>query len=138
MSKRCRYTAEEKYQIFKAYEDGVGSLAEIASMYQIGKQTIYDWRYLYNKYGMEGLNESKVYKHYSKELKELAVRDFLSGNHSLKQLVQKYEISSISVLNKWINRHTGHRGIDATEKGMNPSMAKGRPTSLKERIEIAN
>jgi hypothetical protein len=32
MSKRCRYTAEEKYQILKAYEDAVEPSAEIASI----------------------------------------------------------------------------------------------------------
>jgi len=29
MSKRRKYTAEEKYQIIKAYEDGLGSTREI-------------------------------------------------------------------------------------------------------------
>ena len=29
MSKRSKYTAEEKYQIIKAYEDGAGSVREI-------------------------------------------------------------------------------------------------------------
>ena len=28
MSKRRKYTAEEKYQIIKAYEDGLGSICE--------------------------------------------------------------------------------------------------------------
>ena len=136
MSKRIKYSAEEKYQIIKAYEDGLGSLAEIASLYQIGNQTIVDWRYLYEKYGIEGLRESKVFKHYSKELKEKAVGDLLSGGYSKRQIIHKYEISSISVLNKWINRHNGHRELMATGKGMSRSMTEGRSTSWKERIEI--
>ena len=32
MSKRRKYTAEEKYQIIKAYDDGVGSTREIMSL----------------------------------------------------------------------------------------------------------
>jgi transposase-like protein len=136
MPLRIRYSAEEKYEILRAYDDGLESLAEIASRYRIGIQTIYDWRYLLEKYGIEGLNESKVFKHYSGELKEQAVNDFLSGTYSKRQIIHKYEISSISVLNKWINRHNGHRGLIVNEEGMGQSMTYGRPTSWKERIEI--
>ncbi|WP_139024117.1 transposase, partial [Desulfosporosinus sp. OT] len=45
MSKRSKYTAEEKYQIIKAYEDGVGSVKEITSQYVISVTTFYNWRY---------------------------------------------------------------------------------------------
>lgn len=138
MSKRCKYTAEEKYQILLAYEDGKGSMAEIASMYKIARGTIKDWIYLYRKYGIDGLRESKTWKNYSKELKERAVSDFLSGKYSMKELVRKYEISNKEVLRDWINRHNGHREQKATTKGTGQSMTKGRSTSWKERIEIVH
>ncbi|HEY8909460.1 MAG TPA: helix-turn-helix domain-containing protein [Desulfosporosinus sp.] len=136
MSKRCKYTAEEKYEILKAYEDGIGSMSKISSMYKIDRRTFKDWRYLYGKYGIDGLRESKTCKKYSKELKEQAVSDFLSGRYSFRELVRKYEISNTEVLRGWINRHNGHREQTATTKGMSRSMTKGRSTSWKERIEI--
>lgn len=138
MSKRCKYTAEEKYEFLSAYEDGFGSISEISTMYNISQKTFQRWRYRYHKYGIDGLKEAKSWKGYSKELKEQAVSDFLSGKYSCRELVRKYEISSSSVLRKWIKRHTGHRELKASGKGMSQSMTEGRSTSLKERIEIVN
>ena len=65
MSKLRKYTAEEKYQIIKAYEDGVGSTREIMALYKISRFSFYDWKYNYNKYGIDGLKGSKRWKKYS-------------------------------------------------------------------------
>ena len=94
MSKRSKHSAEEKYQIIKAYEEGVGSVKEITSLNIISIATFYNWRYNYNKYGIEGLKESKRWKKYSQELKENAIKDYLSGKFSQIEVTQKYEISS--------------------------------------------
>lgn len=137
MSKRSKYTAEEKYQILKAYEDGFGSISEITSLYRISLATYYNWKYNYTKYGIDGLQESKKWKSYSKELKEHAVNDYLSGKYSQDQVVRKYEISDRKVLLDWVNKYNCHREIKAKPKGLGHSMTKGRSTSWKERIEIA-
>lgn len=137
MSKRSRYTAEEKYEIIKSYEDGLGSIKEITSLYKISSYTFYDWKYNFEKYGIDGLKESKKCKSYSKELKEQAVKDYLSGEYSQDTVVRKYEISSTSVLKSWVNKYKNcHREIKATAKGLSHSMTKGRATSWKERIAI--
>jgi len=136
MAKRSKYTAEEKYQIIKAYEDGVGSTREIMSRYRISNFAFYDWRYRYSKYGIDGLKESKGWKEYSQELKENAIQDYLSGKFSPIEIAQKYEISSKSTLLNWVNKYNCHREIKATAKGLGHSMTKGRSTSWKERIEI--
>lgn len=136
MSKRCKYTAEEKYKILKTYEDGIGSMREIVSMYQTDRRTFKEWQFLYEKYGINGLRESTTWKKYSEELKKQAVNDFLSGKNSMTEIIHKYEISSRAVLRRWINRHNGHRELTASGKGMSRSMTKGRSTSWKERIEI--
>ena len=136
VSARIKYTEEEKYEILKTYENGVGSMQAVALKYKISKKTLLDWRYAYRKYGINGLKDSHTWKSYSKELKEQAVMDYLSGQYSLGEIVRKYEISGKSVLVKWINKYNSHREINATAKGMNQSMIKGRLTSWKERIEI--
>ena len=136
MSKRTKYTAEEKYEILEAYENGIGTIQEIITKYKISAYAFYDWRYNYNKYGIDGLKESKTWKRYSKELKELAVKDYISGEFSQREVVKKYELTNKSVLQRWINKYNGHREIKATTKGMSQSMTKGRVTSWKERIEI--
>lgn len=136
MSKRSKYTAEQKYQILKAYEDGVGSISEITSLYRISPTTFYNWRYNYDEYGIDGLKESKTWKSYLKELKEHAVNDYLSGKYSQDQVVRKYEISDRKVLLDWVNKYNCHREIKVTAKGLSHSMTIGRATSWKERIEI--
>ena len=101
MSKRSKHSAEEKYQIIKAYEDGVGSTREIISLYKISNFAFYDWRYNYNKYGMDGLKQSKRWKKYPQSLKENAIKDYLSGEFSQIEVTQKYEISSKTLLLNW-------------------------------------
>jgi transposase len=137
VSRRTRYTAEEKYEIIKAYEGGMWSIFEITSMYKISQYALNQWRYNFEKYGLEGLRESKTWKKYSKELKEAALRDYLSGKLLPLEVVRKYEISDKSVFLKWVRKYNDHREIKATAKGMSHSMTKGRSTSWKERIEIA-
>ena len=136
MSRRTKYTTEEKYAILNEYDNGIGTMKEIARKYKINRVTLYNWRYNYSKYGIDRLKDSESFKGYSKELKELAIKDYLSGEFSQRELVNKYKISNISVLQRWTKKYNSHREIKATPKGMSQSMTNGRVTSLKERIEI--
>ena len=58
--------------------------------------------YIYDKYGVDGLKESSTWNKYSKELKLQAVKDYLSGEFSLRDVTRKYEISSDSVLRQYL------------------------------------
>jgi transposase len=84
---------------------------------------------------MDGLQDSTGWKRYSKEVKIAAVFDYLSGSYSLTDVLRKYEISSHSVLDKWIKNYNGHRELKDTQR-MSSSMIKGRSTTLEERLEI--
>ncbi len=137
MSKRTKHTTEEKYEILNEYYSGTRSIQEIATKHNISIYTLYKWRYNYDKYGVDGLRESKTWKKYSKELKEQVVLEYLSGKYSQGELVKRYEITDKTVLKRWINNYNSHREVTAKPKGMRKSMAKGRSTSLEERIEIA-
>lgn len=136
MSKRSKYTAKEKYGILKEYEDGTRTIQEIINKYRISEFSFYAWRYNYEKYGLEGLIESKTWKKYSKHLKENAVQDYLTGMYSTYEIISKYEISSTSVLRNWIKKYNSHMELKNTGKGMSTNMTNGRNTTWKERIEI--
>nr|WP_319001948.1 transposase [Clostridium algoriphilum] len=136
MSRGTKYTAEEKHKILTAYENGIGSMKEIATKYEISVDTFCKWRYNNSKYGIAGLKESKTWKRYSKELKEAAVKDYTSGRFSQNEVAKKYEISNKSLLQNWLKKYNDHRELKAMTKGMSQSMIKGRVTSWKERIEI--
>ena len=136
MSRRTNYSTEEKYEILEDYENGTGKLHEIVTKYKITVNTLKKWKYNFSKYGIDGLRDSKTWKIYPKELKELAVKDYISGQFSQSEVAKKYEISNMSVLQQWINKYNDHRELKATMKGRSQSMIKGRVTSWKERIEI--
>ena len=80
----------------------------------------------------------KYGKVYSKELKESAVRDYLSGEYSQNEIIRKYEISSRSVLQKWIKKYNSHRELKDTGIRRTNSMTKGRKTTFEERIQIVH
>ena len=129
------YTAQEKYELIMAYEDRQTSVRDFCHQHNISKKTIKRWIYLYQSYGMNGLQDSTGWKRYSKEMKTAAVLDYLSGSHSLTDVVRKYGISSDSVLEKWIKHYNDHRELKDTQR-MSNSMIKGRSTTLEERLEI--
>ncbi len=84
-----------------------GSLKEMYSKYRIPSVTLYRWVEKFEREGLEGLKDSKTWKRYSKELKESAVRDYLSGEYSLYELVRKYRISSKAYLSAILDLYDG-------------------------------
>jgi transposase len=134
MSKSA-YSAQEKYELIVAFTDRQTSAQDFCHEHNLSDETMKEWIYLYRTYGIEGLHISGGWKRYSKEVKTSAVLDYLSGNDSLIGIVHKYEISSTSVLRKWINNYNNHRELKETQR-MSNSMIKGRSTTLEERLEI--
>jgi transposase len=132
---KSAYSAQEKYELIVAFNDRHTSIQDFCSQYNISDETMKEWIYLYETYGIEGLHKTGGWNRYSKEVKTAAVLDYLSGNDSLIGIVHKYEISSTSVLRKWINNYNDHRELKETQR-MNNSMIKGRSTTLEERLEI--
>lgn len=99
MSKRA-HSLQDKIKIIEALNNRSHTLSELAFIYQVCRDTIYNWVYRYEKYGVEGLNETSTWKKYSKELKLAAVQDYLSSDYSYNEVSRKYEISSTSLLRK--------------------------------------
>ena len=137
MSKRTKYTKEQKYAILKEIELGQMSVEEHCKKFNIANSTYLNWMFLYETYGIESLEESKTWRRYSKELKEKAVLEYLNGEDSLVNICRKYAISSHSTLQIWIKRYNSHNELNTTKGRVDAVMTKGRKTSLEERIEIA-
>lgn len=136
MSNKNNYTAELKYHIVMEYIRGYVSVTDLCKAYEIAVSTFHDWKRRYEKYGLQGLEESKTFKEYSKELKESAVLDYLSGDYSLANVADKYELSGKTVLRNWIKRYNSHKELNTTGAKGDEVMTKRKNTSLKERIEI--
>lgn len=135
MSKRSPKSVSEKQEIVQLYQNHEKSLGQLRSEYGVSDSTLRRWVYQYKIYGLEGLQESHTWTRYTKELKEQAVQDYLDGRGSQLAICQRYGISSVSVLIKWIKRYTSGREIKATSKGFS-RMKQGRQTTFEERIEI--
>lgn len=131
MSRRAR-SLKEKIKIINDFKNETYSISELESIYNTDNVTIYDWVYKFERYGVEGLKESSSWRKYSKELKIQAVKDYLSGDFSLREVTRKYEIPSTSTLPQWIKKYNGHRELKDTGKGRSNSMTKGRKTTWKE------
>ena len=135
MSKRA-HSLEDKLKIIKALEDGNYSIYELESIFNVNNLSIYDWVYKYEKYGVNGLKEASTWRRYSKDLKLKAVKDYLSGEFSIREVTRKFEIPSTSTLRGWIKKYNSHRELKDTSKGRKNSMTKGRKTTWNERVQI--
>lgn len=136
MSKRSKHSEYIKLKILMEYENGYSSINDLCKVYEFSRSTFYEWKKRYAKYGFEGLKESRTWKHYPKELKKSAVLDYLSGNYSQNDVVDKYDLTDHSILRKWIKRYNSHKELNTTGGRKGEIMTKGRKTNLTERIEI--
>jgi len=130
------YSVHFKLDVLSELENWKGTIREFCSKYQITKTTLMRWKKQFKKYGVQRLKTSTSNKSYSKELKEAAVLDYISGKFSLNEIIDKYNISSMSVLQRWINKYNSHRELKGTPKRRTNSMTKGRKTTWDERIQI--
>ncbi|WP_353892236.1 helix-turn-helix domain-containing protein [Proteinivorax hydrogeniformans] len=135
MSSKTKYNAEEKYLIIEEYLSGSSNKSMVAYKYGLNRGTIFDWLDKFEKHGLDGLVDCKTRASYSKNLKENAIKDYLTGQYTLRHVTEKYGISDHSVLRKWIKKYNGHRKSDA-KKGMSYSMTKRKTFNLEDKIEI--
>jgi transposase len=125
----------EKLAVIKEWGQGLGTRAEAAQKYNISVQTLVKWRHRYELYGMEGL-EVRIHKtSYPVELKLRAVQDYLSGQYSQYEIIDKYKIASRTQLKSWIDKYNSHSSLKPVNEGAK-AMTKSRSTTWQERIDI--
>ena len=137
MSRKMKYSAEEKVSAVQKYLDGKESMRSIARELNIDFQTFKLWVKNYEAMGIDAFITHQN-KHYSKLEKELAVTAYLAGEGSLMDICKKFKIHSTSILRKWIKKYNGHEELKASGTGGTAIMTKGRTTTFDERVEIAS
>lgn len=137
MSKRSPKSVEEKLEVVRLLLNQEQSLTQLSKQYEVNVRTIQSWKMNYEKFGIDGLKESRTWKHYSSELKEQAVQDYLAGKGSLRDICSNHHISDTYVLRSWIKRYTSGKDLNSTSKG-HSRMKQGRKTTFEERLEIVN
>ena len=136
MSFKHKFSYEEKVKILSEYLDGTYGFREVCRRYNINQGSLKDWKRLYETFGLSGLKTESKTSHYSKEVKESAVRDYLSHALTVPEILKKYQIRSGTQLRKWIMKYNGHEELKSSGTGGNSIMTKGRKTTFEERVEI--
>lgn len=136
MGKKDRLPAENKCKIVEAYLSGKEGKASIRVKYGVAYSTLRDWIRLYETRGITGLISYGKSKRYTPEAKIKAVQEYLSGKGSQSDICKKYDISSSSVLRKWIEWYNNHGDFKQTSNWSEFHMVKGRKTTIDERRKI--
>ena len=137
MGRKSKTPYEVKIAAVEAYEHNEGSLKTISERFGINRKNFERWVQIYRSQGEEGLLPSNTNKHWSKNIKMLAVREYLSNEFSLRDICKKYKISSNSILRNWIKVYNdSHKELKTTGLGGRKPMTKARKTTFEERVEI--
>ena len=94
--------------IIKMCEGRTDSIKSTASLFELSVTTLNSWRTKYRKGGFSALDNRTRCTGYSEELKMKAVRAVLTQEESLASATVRFNISSTSVLAKWIGKYTSH------------------------------
>lgn len=130
------YSFEEKIEVIRAYESGI-TKARLCRQFSLSESTLKQWIIQYEAFGEAGLKPRARWSSYSTELKQSAIKDYLSGQLTPSEIVLKYSISDRSVLRDWLKKYYDHGEVPKGHKERRDPMTKGRKTTWEERIEIA-
>ena len=136
MAPKSKLPTEEKVRLVEAYLAGQINVAALYKIHGIYYKTLSRWVRRYQERGMRGLSPSSSNRKYSYEIKRRAIADYLSGSGSQRDICTRYDISSERMLYQWIKRYNEHGDFVRPNSGGAIYMAKGRKTTLDERIEI--
>lgn len=117
-----------------------GQISTNAAAKELGvdRDTVNDWVRLYKTDGAARLFPTRQNQKYPPEVKLQAVKEYLDGVGSLRDISGKYGISSKSILQDWIKLYHSHGEFNQPNSGGQTYMAKGRKTTREERVEIVS
>jgi len=136
MGRKSKVPYEHKIEAVEDYLSGKKGTANICFEMNITKKSFQQWVRKFNLHVVEGLQEIHKNTCYSSELKQQAVTDYLSGEGSLFDICNKYDISSHSVLQKWIKKYNSHEQFKSQNAQGEKIMTKGRNTTFEEKTTI--
>ena len=132
---REKITAEERIEAAKACAEERMSRAEAARRLGVSESSVKDWVARYKAHGALAFRKQERNTVYSEELKEAAVREYLSGAGSLREIGAKYGLRSRSQLRSWTKVYNSGKDFGRKMSG-GSRMKQGRETTQEERIAI--
>jgi len=137
MGRKEKVIAELKLLAVQEYLSGEKGSSQICNELNIHDQAFRTWLRKYETMGAEGLIQIKNNTHYPEALKLHAIADYQNGKGSYEQICKAYNISSISILQRWIKKYNCDCGVTKSHNLQGDrAMIKGRKTTYEERTEI--
>lgn len=138
MSRKSRYSIEQRVQACEDYRNGTHFLEEICTaLGTTRKKTIIEWSKKYDKYGILAFQEKLNNKSYTKDFKLQVVEEYITEQSSLEELIIKYDISSTTQLRNWILMYNANRELKDYNPKREVYMAEARrKTTIEERKRI--
>ena len=132
---RSKVTVEERIEAAKACAEGRMSQSEAGRKMGIDRRLVAEWVARYKAGGVIAFKEQEHNTVYSNELKVLAVREYLEGKGTQREISAKYGLRSTRQLTEWIKVYNSGRDFDRKMSG-GSRMKVGRETTQEERIAI--
>lgn len=139
MSRKVKYTLEQKVQACEDYISGNKSAVQIAKELNMpisGYKRIIEWSNKYQVNGTEAFISSHHNSHYTQEFKLMVVHEYLSGLGSAESLAIKYNIKSFSTVLSWISKYNRQEELQDYNPAPEVYTMNSRKTTKEERIEI--
>ena len=139
MSRRCKYSIEQKIQAAERYLRGEASAREIAAelgMSQNGPRQVREWVAAFQENGIEVFRLRSGNNSYSAETKRHAVEEYLMGNGSLDDIRIKYHIPSKITLRNWIKKYNSNEPLEDYDPKPEVYVAMRKKTTREEREKI--
>ena len=133
---REKVTAEERIEAAKACIEGRMSQSAAARRLRVDETSVREWVKRYKAGGVLAFKEQEHNTVYTEELKVAAVREYLNGKGSLREISAKYGMRSTGQLHGWIKVYNSGRDFGQKISG-GSRMKQGRETTQEERIAIA-
>ena len=117
MPNKPKVSPEIKVMAVEEYLAGRKSFTQTVCEIGVGDTTFKSWLVLYRTRGAGGLYPVSTFKRYPRELKELAVKDYLERNLSIDAICEKYDISKHTIVRRWIKKHNNHEEFSQPNSG---------------------
>ena len=137
-----KVSIEEKEKAVKLYLAGEESAQDLGAWLGVDRSQIYRWVKTYRTLGAAGLN-TQLTRHYGKmptysaERKAGAVKAYLRGTGSQKEICKRFGIRSTHALRNWLKVYNAHGDFNSRKRsGGGSYMRKARSTTQEERIQI--
>jgi len=135
MHKR-KLSVEQKAEIVRLYLEKGESQSFIAKRYGIDAVAVQKYTLQYQAQGIEAFINNGKNRTYSAELKKQAIKAYMNGEGTTREIAAKYGLRSPTQLINWIKVYNSGKGFRHKMSG-GSRMKEARPTSAEERIQIA-